>query len=191
MAFRIDDRILATDALRRRLLAEAQFEEGPGTYWGVSVREGVLLVPFKSADGIAAPMEDQQMFANDMAHALNKHLHHDGAWLVLFTHPMGLVNIPIVGMTPLPVPYDRWVFLWMDADGDVQFSMDNVEEFAEVLLAGPDHWMEEAERAWQTWKLYMRDVLDVRQGETFKRALGEVPTSAKLPRGPASKLVLQ
>jgi hypothetical protein len=170
----IDDRILATPALLARLAAEARFEGGTGIYWGIAVRQGGLLVPFRSAPAHPVPVPEQQMFANDMALALNRRLHHDGAWLVLFTHPATtFAALPIIGA---PVDFGRFVFLWMDRDGDVQFPVECSDDFTEVLLAGPDHWMESAEQAWQQWRR-QHAALDLREGEVYRRALGECAPS--------------
>lgn len=181
----IDDKLLNTPALRMRLDAEARFEEGGGTYRGFALRSGGVLdghILRLTSLGNPPPLDEMQvMFGQDMVRVLNRHLHHDGAWVVLFTHPShvhkaGPIDLPVVG--GLPTMYGRFAFLWMDRDGDVQFTMDSVSDFFEVLSEGPDPWIERAEQAWQNWKHVMRDVLAPKEGETYKRALGEAAPSA-------------
>lgn len=186
---RKDDELLITDALKRRLIAEGQMEGGPGHFWCVVRRSNAITVPFKSSPLIPRPAPDQVMFASDMVESLNRHLHHDGAWVVVFTHPAAVVPnmLDLQETTSMARPvidftgYDRWAFLWLDRDGDVQFALENDDLFAETLLSGPDHWMEQAEQAWQRWHFHMREVLDKKalEGATFKRAQGERAPSVK------------
>lgn len=160
---------------------EAEFDGGPGVLYGFAIPEDGRATPFwasASRNDMPAvrPVPEQQMFAADMAAALNRALHHDGAWLVAFTHPeTHVMGLPLIGSS-VPVPFGRWVALWIDGDGDPQFTMDNEDPFVECLVSGVQYWIEQAEQAWQRWKYHMRDVLDPRPGETFKRALGEQPS---------------
>lgn len=160
-----NDEFLALPALRARLAAEAQ-----GTDWWAMTRRADLS-PLIVGDTRNPPLAEQRMFAMDMTAALNRHLHHDGRWILQFTHPDRHLIIGQRGSE-----YRRWVFLWMDADADIQFPVENDEPFALALLAGPDHWMETAEQAWQSWCHHMRTVLAPITGQTFKRAQGQAPT---------------
>lgn len=174
---RKDDDLLVTEVIKRRLRAEALFdaggnEDGPGHWWCCMTRTGNMMVQFKSSPLLLPPSPDQVLFAHDMCWALNRHLHHDGKWIVEFTHPI----LPPLSVTAYPhSPYERWVFIWIDKDGDPQFSVDNDGYFIETLLAGPDHWMEQAEQAWMRWRHHMRDVFGNKRIEqiTYKRAQGE------------------
>ncbi len=173
----VENRMLITPTLRRRLRMEAEFDGGPGTLYGFAIPEDGRVEPFWAGyRHPPRPLPEQQMFAADMVIALNRALHHDGAWLVVLTHPeTHVMGLPLIDSLA-PVAFGRWVAIWIDRDGDPQFAMDNVDPFAECLVSGVQYWLEQAEQAWQRWKYHMRDVLDPRPGETFKRALGEQPS---------------
>jgi hypothetical protein len=170
-----NDNLLALPAVRSRLSAEAQ-----GTAWWALTRREDLSQMVLSGQGDyapglrSAPLPEQIMFAQDMTAALNRHLHHDGRWFVQFTHPDA---VPLLGNAGTGAEYRRWVMLWLDEDGDCQFPVENDEPFAYALMAGPDHWMETAESAWQAWRHHMRDVLAPVAGQTFKRAQGQAPAA--------------
>ena len=168
MGHKLDITLLTTPVLIRRLSLEA--DEGPfwvlGTY---SNGKRFALLPEKP---IPPPVEEQKVFASDMVQMLNEDLHHDGAWFVGFTNPLDPV-IPFLASTY----YGRFFFLWIDQDGDPQFTIENDEQFWQVLQAGPDEWLGHAETSWQQWHLMMRKVLAPSEHQTFKRALGEKPPS--------------
>lgn len=185
---RQNDELLITPTLRERLHLEGCFEGAKGAIWSVLLRSNGQPVEVLSTKAKGwNPLPEQKMFAHDMVRALNKHLHHDGKWIVAFTHP-STFKTPAQHATKC-VYFNRWLFLFVDKDGDPQFTMDNDNLFAEVLEAGPDKWMEDAERAWQTWHTHMREVID-QKGVTFKKAQGEKAPSvaANLPQPQTSFL---
>lgn len=181
---RQNDDLLLNAALQRRLTAEAEFEYGPGLWWAVVCKRNGMTVPMKSGPAVVVPTEDQQVFAHDMARLLNKEIHHDGSWVVAFTHPSGAIYaLPEVAIS-MTIPYERWVFLWLDADGDVQFPVDCVQPFVEVIHAGPSAWIETAEASWQAWHKHMREVLGIKpkdEAVTYKRAQGQERPSGNKP----------
>lgn len=177
---RENDDLLITPTLKARLRLEGEYDDADGSVWCVLQRSNGDKVEVLSQAALQAghlpPLAEQVMFAHDMVGALNRHLHHDGKWIVAFTHPSEH-SARVIGQAGA-VYWNRWFFLWVDKDGDPQFTMENDDLFVETLTAGPDRWMEEAEQAWQTWKHHMRDVLDVStkaqaEAVTFKRAQGQ------------------
>lgn len=168
--------LLLLPAVKKRILDEAQFEGGEGLYWALLVAADGQQRTLVNPPNLPGPAADQAMFALDMAPALNRHLHHDGAWIVGFTDPV-----------QKPTALDQWTsfgrffFLWLDADADPQFTLENDDHFADVLVQGPDYWMGQAEIAWQKWRFAMREVIDpkARALATFKRAQGQGAPSAK------------
>jgi len=171
MGHNLDNNLLTTPILLRRLALEA--DEGP--FWTLVAGSNGETFARLLTKPISPPMPEQQMFAYDMLWELNEHLHHDGAWFVGFTHPLDPV-IPLIASRH----YSRFYFLWIDRDGDPQFTLENDENFSLVLEAGPDEWMEHAEDSWQQWHLLMRKVLAPSDHQTFKRALGETAPSIKM-----------
>lgn len=165
---RLDERVLITPMLLKRFSAEAEFENGDGFYCAFIQRSNGTFLEHAEGPG-ADPM--QELFATDMLNALNGKLHHDGAWVMLFTHH----DVPV---PPLAKGiYRRFVILWMDRDGDVQFPIENDEPLHVVLAKGPDHWLEQCETAYALWHHAMREVLNPREGNLYRRARGETAPS--------------
>jgi len=98
----------------------------------------------------------QAMFAHDVAARLNRELDHDGAWVILLTHRTAISPLVIINATQ---EFKRFCMIWMDADGDIQFTVENDDPLWMVLSQGIHHWMDQAEGAWRQWKHLMRDVL--------------------------------
>jgi hypothetical protein len=164
MGHKLPYEIMVTPALLQRFEAEAGFNGSMEGYFAMLCDSSETLIQHCTGP---APDADCYMFAMDMVVALNRHLAHDGAWVVIWTDPK-----PARTMLDATREYDRWVFLWMDADGDVQFPMPNEEGIVAAMTAGPDCWLEQCEQAWHLWKA-SRDALDLQEGETIKLAQGE------------------
>lgn len=166
---RMDDDLLMTPALSRRFAAEAEYEGGPGLYWGVVQRSNGVVLPVRK--GFQAH-EHQQMFAFDMVAALNREIHHDGSWAVLFVNPPPLDPMQVIEKDP-KVEYDKFVILWVDPDGDPAFPVECEEPMWRVLECDLPHWIQQCENAWEAWRLAMREILSPREGQTYKRAQGQ------------------
>lgn len=179
---RLDEDLKISATLRQRLADEATFDNGqPGGIWFVLRRNSGAMQSVKGMNLLMAPHPAQQMWAMDMAKALNRHLHHDGFWVVGFTNPPP--NAFMLGGIVLddePI-YERWFILWVDKDGDPQFTIENDDDFNETLMVHPDSQIEQCETAWQKWKQHMRDTLGTStvQGATFAKAQGEAAPSTR------------
>ena len=121
------------------------------------------------------PADEQRMFGMDMIGALNRSLHRDGAWVIVFTDPVREGAIIDLSAKWL---YTRWVILWLDTDGDVQFPVENEDLLENVLAVGPDHWIEQCEIAWNLWEGNRKE-LGAKPEQTYKRAQGEVAPSVR------------
>jgi len=166
------DEYLGSLLVRQRLMLESENTNAVLTgYWAVAVQgDGRQVV--MQAGTRSVPDYMQQTFARDMARALNSAIRHDGSWLVLWTHPCfddGQERV---------VDFNMWHFLWLDEDGDPQFTIDNEDPFWLALANGELHWLEQAEYAWSQWNLMMREVLAPTEGQTYKRAQGQAPASS-------------
>ena len=159
-------------AALRRCQAEA---EGGDGWWMCFRRTNGEIVEHAAGPMVSAP---QRMFAHDMIGAANRHLHYDGAWLIVFTHPEPAPKDRAVQVEHHP--YRRFVIMWLDRDGDIQFPIENDDPFWRALSSGPDWWMEQLVTAHATWKAAIAP-LELRRAETFKKAQGQVAPSIAAP----------
>lgn len=172
---RLEDRILQAKPvlmnLRTRFTVEGEADDGTGQYYGI--------IHFADGqfwdDNPYSPELDgaQAVFARDVLKLLNRELHHDGAWTCVFTHPKP-VQIPFTF-----AEYARFGFIWLDADGDPQFTLEWAEgeseerDFPDLLMNGLESWGHKCEAAWQSWHHAMRQVLAPKAGQLIKKAQGQ------------------
>lgn len=155
---RIDDQLLDTSFLNRRLIMESN----DGKAWILKQdREGAVHV---RDNGLTVHVT-QQAFAHRLIRILNKEVWLDGAWVVGWTHGG-----------------NRLMIIYIDADGDPQFTIENDEPVSVIMSVEPLKYAEDAWDAYHLWK-ENRKALDLRPDETFKRAQGEKPKSGLLPVG--------
>ena len=178
----LTDDLLITPALLERFEGEAFLEGGNGQFYAfIRTGDGKLIAHHPGSPQIIA---EQTMWAADVLHRLNKDLHHDGAWALVFTAPLRPLQGEAIFAHPDHIEYGRYVLIWLDQDGDPQFSVEWVQnesellDFSDVLLAGIDSTVDKMEGAWQMWNLHMRDVIEPAEGQTFKRARGQRAASA-------------
>lgn len=170
-----------TPALLRRFEGEAELEGGDGRHYAVIQRNDGSILVHHPASPQLSPM--QMIWAADALKLLNREIHHDGAWVVVFTHPKP--QLENIFQDAKHADYRRYVLLWMDRDGDVQIPIEWLEgdnedfrTFTDVIMAGVHSTAQKAEGCWQVWHTMMIEVLEPREGQTFKRAQGERAPSA-------------
>jgi hypothetical protein len=170
MGHRLDDKLLDTDVLNARLGDEANFNMGGDDrrHWKVWVRDNGT--PVMRSVGLT-PSPGYQEMAITLIQALNHHLHHDGAWLAVWTdwHEPTVEEV-LSGRSGYP---ERLVLLWIDHGGDPQFPVEIEDDFVDIVKAGADHWIEQAEEAWVCWHHHMREVLDPKPEQLYFAAQGE------------------
>ncbi len=181
---RLRENELVTASLLRRFQLEAQLAGVSEEFYALIQRDsGDFLShhPF----GPAAAVE-QIMWATDVLRRLNRELHHDGAWVVVFTDPKPPQAGELAVMnTAGHREYARYALLWLDHDADVQFAVEWVMnesellDWCDVLLAGIESVMQKCETAWEIWRHHNREVLDPADGQTYARAKGQQASSAR------------
>lgn len=181
---RLSEADIITPTLLRRFKLEGEFEGSDGRHYGLIPRDdGSLMCHHPGSPAVDAV---QALWAADVLKLLNRELHHDGAWVVVFTN-VRPVSLECVLANPGHAPYDRYCLIWLDADGDPQFTVEweagitsDLQDFADVLLAGIESTAQKCEAAWSLWHTHMRQVLDPRIGkDTYRRAKGERAPSVR------------
>lgn len=178
----VSDDLLITPDLLRRFQLEASMDSGNGQHYAlVRQSNGNLLAHHPGSPPIIA---EQVIWAVDVLHALNKELDHDGAWVVVFTHPRLPDLATVIHAQPDHFTYDRYALIWLDEDGDCQFTVEwargesELLDFADVMLAGLQSTLSKCEAAWELWHHHMRDVLEPKPDELIKKAQGQRPRVA-------------
>ena len=178
-----NDDLLLTPALRQRLDLEAvpdhmgEVSQYPWFAW-VQRTNGEC---HKFANQPIFPAEQQQLFALDLTRLLNDELRHDGAWVTGWVQPQMFVED--LGMYAqglrLQRTFGKCICIWLDEDGDAQFTIEIVEPMWRIERALMDAWIEQAEDGWQKWHRLMRQELKPNQDQLFKRAQGQTTPSQK------------
>jgi len=173
----IADHLLMTPTLLRRFEIEAYLDGGDGRYYAVMERAGGAIATHNPGSPEVEP--DQLMWAMDVLRLVNREVGHGGVWVVSFSNPVK------PSIEKIYVEYDRYALIWLDQDGDPQFTVEWVKndgemrDFADVLITGRHATANKCEASWQQWHLLMRDVLLPEENQTFKRAQGQAPTSSR------------
>jgi hypothetical protein len=130
-----------TPTLLRRFAVEAEAESKLPHYYAIVLRDDNDVVAHHPFGPQLDPA--QMIWARDVLVGLNKELHHDGAWVVVFTDPLPIVLQTVLHNAPTHMEYGRYALIWIDSDGDPQFTMEWIngensgfKDFADVLLAG-------------------------------------------------------
>lgn len=165
---KFDEQMMFSAAVRERLDQECAMTSDLGTHaqhwYAVMVLPSGHVEVWRNYDagnkiqGLfdRDPPWHQREWAEGIAKLLNRECHHDGAWIIAFTHPPGFAEM--VGIEP-KFEWRRIVKLWMDSDGDVAFTVDNLDPFHMVFTNRPHYYVAQSEEAWEKWKLLMRDAL--------------------------------
>lgn len=157
-----NDDLFGTPLLKDRLDSECEMcGWTPLVYWACAQRTNGIFVHFQR--GYSAEIGEKAVAENIISEA-TRALNHDGAWVAQWLAEGRRLNM-----------------IWLDADGDPQFTVELDEDAAGVAEVALLHWLQQLEEAWGCWRHLMREVLDPSPDELFKRAQGE--------QNPASKLI--
>ena len=168
---RLPDSHVLTPTLLRRFEAETEIEDGGDMFHAiVQTSDG----HFKEFTGGLPIRPEQAVFARKVLYLVNKELNFGGAWVAVFTNP----EANMLHALAATVKYERIVFIWLDEDGDPQFSHDWFEPesdqgcFEEMMLEGRNAWGDYLNASWQTYRENRR-AQDIRPDQQYRRALGE------------------
>ena len=168
--------------IKQRLLAEACFEGERGIsekkqYWVVvpqadTGRGVVELKNFKPNLQDVEPHEMQQHFAVEVQNLLQQEAHFDGSWIVGFTHPPNAYGV----LTDTENCWNRLIMIWLDEDGDPQFTLESERPFIQQFEDGPNYWVEMAHNAYKAYKPMfgkeaMKSDMLLRDGDQHRPAL--------------------
>ena len=112
------------------------------------------------------PTAPQLAFGMDVLKGLNKEIAHNGSWLVAWTHPPHFSEYLRVNPQ---MEWKRLVMIFLDKDGDPQFTVDSVRPFWEQVQSGAHHFVDQCEQAIQEWKQQLQ-ILDLKENQTINLA---------------------
>ncbi len=173
---KVDDDTIVTPALLRAFIRIAEEEGNNGQHYAVIQQMDGGFLDHNPHSPELEPM--QAIFARDVITMLNKELHHDGVWLIVFTAPGALAH-----MLQSVNEYTRFTVMWLDKDGDLHIRIEWVAgetdelDFADVLESGLESWGERCEQAWQMWNMMTHQVLEAERQKTVMLAKGEQTTT--------------
>jgi len=144
--------------IKKRLLMEACFEGNRGIsdrkfYW-CSVPEAdskdgfVVIKNFEVNIQNQEPHPLQQDFAIALQKQLMKELHFNGLWLCGWTHPPTAYDL----LTDASNCWGRMIFIWHDADGDPQYTLESEMDFAIMVQNGFEYYLKLAHEAHEGWR---------------------------------------
>jgi len=152
--------------IKQRLMMEATFDGDRGIpkkphFWVLvpraDIKAGkVLLKNFDPNMLDREPHPDQQAFAERLQVALMKEAHFNGLWIVGWTHPPSTYGI----LTEQDNCWNRLIFIWLDRDGDPQYTLESELPVINIIAHGKDYYVGLAHEAHDSWReMYGEDVL--------------------------------
>jgi hypothetical protein len=175
-----DDRLVTADLLRK-FIAFAQEDTSDERHFALLQRADRSWLTHAPGSPDLNPV--LMAYTQQLLTLLNDELHHDGAWVALWSGPGQREH-----MTQIDGAYCCLNLCWMDHDGDVKFRLDWIAGENEdwitlpaLLMAGVIPMAEQAETAWQQANALHVATLDLKLNQsdssTHKKALGEAAPS--------------
>lgn len=178
----LPDNLWKSPVIKQRLAQEACFE----CRWGISDKKQYwCMAPFADSklgvqilrnyeDSLTNcdPHDLQQDFARKIMQALQKQAHHDGLWLVGYTHPPSTYGV----ITDSENCWNRMIAIWFDDDGDPQYTLESDLPFIKQVEAGEQYYVGLAAQAHDQWKeIYgrraMKSDMMLKESQTKQAAL--------------------
>jgi hypothetical protein len=166
-------------AIRKRLEAEARFEGShKPQYWMVApqadTQDGcVILRNYEASIFNVDPHEAQTHFAKELQTTLQTGFHFDGIWIVGWTHPPS--DSQAIRADGDNV-WGRMIMIWLDEDGDPQYTVDITDEVVEILRNGIMYYCMLCDQANHIYteaygKRAMKDDFGISESQTKKETL--------------------
>ncbi len=95
-----------------------------------------------------APHPIQVQFAKNLLSILMKELHFNGLWIVGWTHP----PTAYAALTDMDNAWQRLIIIWLDKDGDPQYTIDYDKPVVDIIADGLQRHVEKIEDAHQQWR---------------------------------------
>lgn len=157
MGHKLDDNLLVTPALQARLQSEADNmtpdATNKGAWWvGLERTNG----DFKHFSYGYTADAGEVVVARDLVKTLNREIAHDGAWVVQWCLGGRHLNA-----------------LWLDKDGDIQFTVEFEEDAYGMAETKLGHWIEQCDEAFQYWHKMMIQALAPSPEQLFQKAKGQ------------------
>jgi hypothetical protein len=174
---KLDDETLITADLLRKFIAFAGEDGGDDTHFALMQKADRQFLAHNPGSPELDPV--QMVYSQKLLQRLNQDLHHDGAWVLLWSHPGHYAAFMHV-----PGAYSVMNLIWVDRDGDAKVRLEwvagqneDVIGIIDLLLQGELPMCDQAETAWLMAQELLRATLDIGMNGgndvTYRRALGE------------------
>lgn len=144
--------------IQERLMVEAAFEGDRGApetplFWVVVPQadtkdDQLVFSNFEPTLQRPLPHELQIDFAKGLQKDLQKEAGFDGLWVVGWTHPPSVMGV----LKDMDNCWNRLIFIWLDKDGDPQFTLESELAFVQIVQHGIEYYIGLAHDAHKQWK---------------------------------------
>lgn len=178
----LPEKLWNSPVIQQRLLQEAMFDCRYGVpekaYFDLIVPEAdarsgqINLRNYAPSLGEPAPHPIQVQFAKNLQDVLMREANFDGLWIVGWTHPPTKYAV----LTEMDNAWQRLVLIWLDADGDPQYTIDYDKPVIQIISDGIDLHAQKAVDAHDQWReIYghdvMKDDMMLTEDQVSKKAL--------------------
>ena len=129
--------------------------------------------------GRCYPTEVQSMLAGSLVRLLNAQIAHDGSWRCVWCEPSKNSTYDTsTGLFRNRMPTVLQC-QYLDRDGDIWTAVNIEEAVHDIIDIGVHHWIQQCEEAYQFVRHLHKDVLDLREKDTYSPARGDAPTPSQ------------
>lgn len=156
---RLPEEIWNSKVIKKRMRDEAHFECSHGLpikahYWftvpqGDTRRGNLELRNFMPGVLDIDPHEHQKGMARTLRESLQREAHHDGVWILGWTHPPSSTDAILEDGDNC---WGRLVMIWLDEDADPQYTVESDLPIAQMISHGMQYYIDLAQQAHERWK---------------------------------------